>query len=183
MENSHVCILLSTIQFRSSVEAFNPASIPRNSLKVPTIFSFTILWIYSFVGLMFSLVWIFSEYQSQHWHVFFALVSIATMNPNDSCPPPFWGEAILWNSDCPFRWYRPAGGLDLEKTRCPFLLILPCKRPRLWKIALVCICPTSSKRQNTFIRLEWRIKSVLELLVLTNAAQRTSQRLIWKSGA
>ena len=33
-----------------------------------------------------------------------------------------------------FCWCCPAGGLDLRKSRFLFLLMLPCGRPRSWKI-------------------------------------------------
>ena len=41
----------------------------------------------------------------------------------------------------------------------------------------------SSKWQNTFIWLDLSFRSMVELWVLKNAAQRTSQRLKWTSGA
>ena len=41
----------------------------------------------------------------------------------------------------------------------------------------------SSKSQNTFIWLDLSLKSTLELLVLKNAAECTSQHLKWTSGA
>ena len=92
-------------------------------------------------------------------------------------------------NDFPFCWCCPAGGLDLEKSwffgnkRISFLLMLPCGRPRPWKISLFCICWMSSKCQNTIIWLDSSIRSMLELLVLKKYAECTSQRLKRTSGA
>ena len=48
---------------------------------------------------------------------------------------------------------------------------------------LFCICLISSRLQNTFIWLDLSIGSMLELLVLKNAVECTSQRLKWTSRA
>ena len=54
--------------------------------------------------------------------------------------------------------------------------MLPCRRPRSWKIM-------SSKSQNMVICLDLSLGSMLEVLVLKNAVECTSQRLKWTSGA
>ena len=67
--------------------------------------------------------------------------------------------------------------------RFSMLLMLPCGRPRPGKIWFFCICYMYSKSQNMFICLDLSIKSMLERLVLKNAAECTSQRLKRTSGA
>ena len=68
--------------------------------------------------------------------------------------------------DFPFLECCPAGGIDFEKSQ-----------------SFVFVFFMSSKWQKTFIWVDLSIGSVLELLVLKNDAECTSQRLKWTSGA
>ena len=61
--------------------------------------------------------------------------------------------------------------------------MLPCGRPRFWKIVFFCMYIIVFTLQNCLIRLVLSIGSMLERLVLKNAVERTSQRLKWTSGA
>ena len=86
--------------------------------------------------------------------------------------------------DFPFWWCCAAGGLDLRKSRFPFLLMLPCGRPRSWQIRFFCcIYSIFYTLQNFFICLDLSIGSMLEGLGLKNAVWCTSQRFKWTSGA
>ena len=74
-------------------------------------------------------------------------------------------------------WYQS------KKTWFPFLLMLPCGRPRFWKIVFFCIDIFFFTLQNCLICLVLSIGSMLVFLVLKNAVECTSQRLKWTSGA
>ena len=74
-------------------------------------------------------------------------------------------------------------GFFLQINAKSFLFVLPCGRPRFWKIAFVCIYLTSSKWQKNFIWVDLSLGSVLDSLVLKNNAECTSRRVKRTSGA
>ena len=92
-------------------------------------------------------------------------------------------------------------GVDFDKTRYPFLSMLPCGRPRSQKITIslfvdVALRAASTLKnriffdylifltlQHSFICLDLSLGTILDGLVLKNAVECTSQRLKRTSGA
>ena len=91
----------------------------------------------------------------------------------------------MQSHDFPLCWRCPAGGLDLRKLRFHFLLMLPCGRPRSWKITVLWFIQFSSRCKTRIFSWIWAsgVCCMLKVLVLKNAVECTSQRLKWTSGA
>ena len=87
------------------------------------------------------------------------------------------------NTSSLFRWCCPAGGLDLRNSRFPILLMLPCGRPRCWKIEFSSIYLIFLTLQTSLICLDLSFGSMLERLVSKNGIECSSQCLKWASRA